>query len=213
MKIIILGPPGSGKGTQSQLLEKQYNIPHISTGDILRKNIIKNQKINILINKKISQGILIDDNLIINLIKKRIQKKDCIKGFILDGFPRTLYQSKKIKENNIKINYIIELSLKKNIIYERILGRRLHPKSGRTYHVIYHPPKSPEIDDITKEPLVIRKDDNINTINRRCIEYQNIKKTILNFFMNDIHKNKIKYLKINSDQNIESINKQIKKIL
>ncbi|QCI27303.1 adenylate kinase family protein [Buchnera aphidicola] len=213
MKIILFGPPGSGKGTQANLIMNTYHIPKISVGDILRNIISKKNKFSNIIKKKIDNGILIDDHIIINLIKKEIKNKNCINGFILDGFPRTILQAKEMEKNNIFINYIIELKASKEIIYDRILGRRIHLNSGRIYHIKYNPPKIPEKDDLTQEKLIIRKDDNINTINKRLLEYKKIKNKILQFYQKKIKNKYIKYIKINSQNNIKDIFIKIKKIL
>ncbi|QCI26101.1 adenylate kinase family protein [Buchnera aphidicola] len=212
MKIIIFGPPGSGKGTQSKMLMKKYNIPIISTGEILRKEMSRNNQLGILIKNTIQKGKLIDDNIITKLVIKIIKTK-YINKFILDGFPRTKQQIEYIQKKNIFIKYIIELVLSKKIIYERILGRRIHVNSGRTYHIKYHPPKISNQDDITNEKLTTRIDDNIEAINQRLIEYKKIHHIIYKFFQHDIENKNIKYIQINAALPIKEIFSKIEEFL
>lgn len=212
MKIIIFGPPGSGKGTQSSLMMQKYNIPIISTGDILRNIVLQKHPLSTVIKNNIKNGILIEDNIIINLIIEEI-KKTSIHGFILDGFPRTIKQAQIMYEKNIKIDYIIELILNKEIIYERILGRRIHVTSGRIYHIKYNPPKIPERDDITNEKLITRVDDNIKTINTRLMEYKNMHNIMVNYYQNNKNNKITKYIQINTEQSIESVFFKIQKFI
>ncbi|CAL4043266.1 Adenylate kinase [Buchnera aphidicola (Phyllaphis fagi)] len=212
MKIILFGAPGSGKGTQAEFISKKYNIPQISTGNILR-NIIKKKNSNSTLKECIENGKLINDNLIIDLIKNRIKKTDCHKGFILDGFPRTLIQAIEMNNQNILIDYIIEFDISNELIYERILGRRVHEPSGRTYHIIFNPPQIPEKDNITQENLVIRKDDTKKIIQKRLLEYLNIKNTIIQYYKNQLNNKKIQYHKIDASKSIYEIQKKIKNIL
>ncbi|WP_343182449.1 adenylate kinase family protein [Buchnera aphidicola] len=213
MKIIFFGPPGSGKGTQAKLITKKFNIFHISPGDILRKEISKKTTLGKIIQHNMNHGKLIDDNIILDLVQKKINQKKFTNGFILDGVPRTIIQAKEIEKKNIYINYIIEFILPLEKIYERILGRRIHKESGRTYHIKYHPPKIKNRDDITNDELTIRKDDNIHIINTRLFEYQKMKTEIIKFYDNKIKKKKIRYYKINAAQKIEKIYKEIKENL
>lgn len=213
MKIILIGPPGSGKGTQSKYLTEKYQIPQISIGDILRTECYKSTELGIQIKQKIEQGILIPDNIVIKLLKNRIQKKYCSKGFILDGCPRTVHQAEEMDKKNIFINYIIEFTSTTKVIYERILGRRIHQASGRTYHVQFNPPKIHNLDDVTQETLTKRKDDNYQTIQNRLIEYNKNKNQILQFYQSKILNKEIKYCIINSDKNKKIIYKKIKNFL
>ncbi|WP_343128110.1 nucleoside monophosphate kinase [Buchnera aphidicola (Takecallis taiwana)] len=212
MKIIIFGPPGSGKGTQSNLIMQKYNIPIISIGDILRNIMLKKNQLGMLIKKKIQTGMLIDDNIIIDLLMEKIQNNS-MNSFILDGFPRTIKQTKIMNKKNIVINYIIELTLNKKILYERILGRRIHIPSGRIYHVKYNPPNISEQDDITHEKLTTRIDDNIQTIHQRLCEYQNMHEIMMKYF-HTIKNNKItKYTQINTEKSIQNVFSKIKKFI
>ncbi|CAL4323587.1 adenylate kinase family protein [Buchnera aphidicola] len=209
MKIIFFGPPGSGKGTQSELIKKKMKIPQISTGNILRQAIQSKHKTGKKISNCINQGILVDDSIIIHLIKKRIKKKDCESGFILDGFPRTLKQAIEMTKEKIIIDYFIEFYISEKIIYDRILGRRIHIPSGRTYHIKFNPPKKSERDDITNEKLTVREDDKKEVISKRIIEYKKNKNNIIEYYK------KIpdtKYYKIQACQNQKNIYKKLKKI-
>ncbi|CAL4323331.1 adenylate kinase family protein [Buchnera aphidicola] len=209
MHIFLIGAPNSGKGTQAKFISEKYNIPKISIGDLLRKIIQKKNKKSKDIQKKIRQGELIDDHIISSLIKKRLLKKDCSQGYILDGYPRTLNQAKMIQKKKIKIDLILELIvLEKNII-KRALGRKIHEPSGRIYHKIYNPPLKKNKDDITGEKLVTRKDDTIEIIQKRFSQYQLSQKEIFKYCI----EKKIKYIKINGNKKQIPIKKEIEKIL
>ncbi|VFP79311.1 Adenylate kinase [Buchnera aphidicola (Cinara curtihirsuta)] len=207
IRIIMLGAPGSGKGTQTQLLSKYFDIPFISTGEILRQEIKKNKKIRNYIEDTINQGKLVKNSFIIELIKKKIQEKKYYNGFILDGFPRTIEQAKSLKKN-IKIQYIIHLKIKYYSVINRIKGRLIHEPSGRTYHEIFNPPKKKNKDDVTGELLNKRKDDNEKIIINRLKEYEIYTKPLIKWFKKEI-KNNIGYLEVNSNASIKYINKKI----
>ncbi|WP_343183461.1 adenylate kinase family protein [Buchnera aphidicola] len=211
MKIILIGYPCSGKGTQAQLISKKYNIPNISTGDLIRSKILKNSIKNKKLNDKLKSGELISDKKIISLVKNRLKKKDCLNGYILDGLPRTLNQAKLMNKNKIKIDYIIEISVSKKNILKRALGRKIHIPSGRIYHKIYNPPLIKNIDNITGEKLVKRKDDNKYTIEKRLNQYDSVKKKIFKYYKNK--QINIKYFKIDGNKKLKKITNSIKKIL
>lgn len=213
ISIIMLGAPGSGKGTQMQLLSKYYNIPSISTGDVLRKKIRNDKKFAKCIKNVINQGKLIKDHIIIKLIKKRIKKSDCKNGFILDGFPRTIMQAKILKNKLFNINYALHLQLSKKKIFRRIQGRLIHEPSGRCYHKIFNPPKKKNIDDITGELLSVRKDDKINVIKTRLKEYKKYTIPLIYWLHHNMKKKKIKIFEINTDNSIKKINKKIIKLI
>ncbi|CAL4324546.1 adenylate kinase [Buchnera aphidicola] len=213
MKIILLGAPGSGKGTQANYISHNYNIPHISTGDMLRKQINQKTKIGEEIKHLISKGKLVPDNILFLLIKSRIKEKDCQNGFLLDGFPRTLSQGIYLKKNNIKIDIVLNFHVPKNILIERIIGRMIHLPSGRLYHNKFKPPKKEGIDDITGEQLTHRKDDNLSSLDYRFLEYK--KKTIplIKFYIREKKIGNLNYYKIEGLNDIKQINNLIKKIL
>ncbi|CAL4322873.1 nucleoside monophosphate kinase [Buchnera aphidicola] len=213
MKIIIIGPPNSGKGTQAQYISKQYKIPQISIGNMLRNIIKKDKKIGKYVKKRINNGKLVKNKIVISLIKKRIKKKDCKNGYLLDGFPRNLDQAKMMKLEKIKINYVIQLKANTKTILNRAIGRKIHLKSGRIYHDVFNPPIKKNCDDITGESLIVRKDDKINILKKRIIEYKKINKPLILFFKKKQKKKKIILFTINSEKKIKLIKKKIKKFL
>ncbi|CAL4324258.1 Adenylate kinase [Buchnera aphidicola (Thelaxes suberi)] len=209
MHIILLGAPGSGKGTQSHLISKKLNLPIISTSYLLKKqSLYSSKKENIIINNCIQNGILVPDNIVINLIKKRITKKDCKTGYILDGFPRTIKQADSMESANIFINCVIEIIVDEKTLIKRISGRRVHTQSGRIYHTIFSPPIIKNKDDLTGEKLIIRSDDNPKTIKKRIEEYNKTKVCLINFF-----KKRNKVFQINGNQSIEKIHQDIVDII
>lgn len=171
MKIILLGCPGAGKGTQAQYLSSHYNIPLISTGDMLRTAIKLQTPLGLQVQQIMQQGGLVSDDIIIDLVKERISQPDCAKGYLLDGFPRTIAQAQALANANIMIDYVIEIFVPDHEIVERLTGRRIHAASGRTYHIKYNPPKIAGLDDITNEPLIQRNDDTTETVHERLRVY------------------------------------------
>ena len=167
MKIILLGAPGAGKGTQAQFIMNKFGIPQISTGDMLRAAIKAETDLGKQAKTLMDEGKLVPDDLIIALVQERVSQPDCAKGFLLDGFPRTIPQADALKTAGIHIDYVLEFDVPDEIIVERMSGRRVHLASGRTYHVVYNPPKVEGKDDITGEDLVIRPDDKKETVLER----------------------------------------------
>ena len=212
MNIILIGPPGAGKGTQAKFIIDNFNIPQISTGDMLRENVAENTSLGIEAKQFMASGELVPDKIILNMMKDRIQKTDCNNGFVLDGFPRTTIQAdglrEMLKKINQQIHYVLVLSVKDDIIVERMGGRRLHPKSGRVYHVKYNPPKKTGLDDITNEKLIIREDDKEKTVRKRLKVYDEQTKPIINYY-----KQYSQVSIINGESSIESIKKEIVMIL
>lgn len=213
MRIILIGPPGSGKGSQANFISKQYDIPQISTGNMLRFITRKKTKIGEKIKKIITKGKLVNDDLVIKLIKNRLTKKDCKNGFLLDGFPRTIQQAIEIKKIGILIDYVLDLEVPDKIIFERLSGRQIHIPSGRIYHTKFNPSKIKNRDDITFEKLSIRNDDQKETIKKRLQEYHKISKLLSNFYKKEMILKNIKYIKLNGTKKIIEINKEIKNIL
>ena len=212
MNIILIGPPGAGKGTQAKFITENNNIPQISTGDMLRYNVKNKTTLGTDAVKFMDAGELVPDNIILDMMKERMQDSDCKNGFILDGFPRTTVQADGLthllNELNLKIDYVLVLSVEDDIIVERMGGRRLHQGSGRVYHIKYNPPKKAGFDDITNEELIIREDDREGTVRRRLKVYHEQTKPIINYYKNyNIVHN------IMGDDTIESIKKQINSIL
>lgn len=184
MRILLLGLPGAGKGTQAQFLIERYNIPQISTGDMLRAAMKANSSLGNEARSYMDRGHLVPDQIVIALVKERIKSKDCADGFIMDGFPRTLPQAEALREAGIDIDFVIEIEVADDEILKRMSGRRVHPGSGRTYHVEFNPPLVPGKDDITGEPLVQRPDDNENTVKERIATYHSQTKPLINYYLN-----------------------------
>ena len=173
MRIILLGPPGAGKGTQAQLISKEFGIPQVSTGDMLRAAIKAGTELGKQAKSVMDKGQLVSDELIINLVKERIAQPDCANGCIFDGFPRTIAQAEALSAANVNIDFVVEISVPDDEIVKRLSGRRSHPASGRVYHVVYNPPKVEGLDDETGEPLIQRDDDKEETIKDRLKVYHN----------------------------------------
>lgn len=171
MKLILLGAPGAGKGTQATFICKHFGIPQISTGDMLRAAVKAGTPLGQQAESVMKAGKLVSDELIINLVKERIAQADCANGFLFDGFPRTIPQADAMKSAGVTLDYVLEIDVPFEAIIERMSGRRSHPASGRTYHVVFNPPKVPGIDDLTGEPLVQREDDQETTVRKRLEEY------------------------------------------
>lgn len=211
MRIILLGAPGAGKGTQAQILKDKFNIPQISTGDMLRAAIKANTKLGLQAKKFMDSGALVPDQLIIELVKERIQDSDCEQGFLLDGFPRTIPQAEAMKQASIMIDIVIEIDVPDNIIVERLSGRRTHIASGRIYHIHNNPPKIQGQDDITGEPLIQRDDDKKETILKRLDVYHAQTKPLVNYYTKlAMSENPdLRYIKINGLGDVRDIQKTI----
>jgi adenylate kinase len=182
MRLILLGAPGAGKGTQANFIGSKFNIPQISTGDMLRAAIAAGTPLGIAAQKVIDAGSLISDDIIINLVKQRIKDADCAIGFLLDGFPRTLPQAQAMKDAGIHIDYVVEIEVKDEEIIKRMSGRRVHPASGRTYHVVFNPPKVAGKDDATGENLVQRPDDAEDTVIKRLHVYHEQTQPLVKYY-------------------------------
>ncbi|HSC97955.1 MAG TPA: adenylate kinase [Casimicrobiaceae bacterium] len=171
MRLILLGPPGAGKGTQAAFIRDRYGIPQISTGDMLRAAIKAATPLGLAAKQVMDRGTLVSDDIIIELVKDRLRASDCARGYLFDGFPRTLRQADAMKEGRVRIDYVIEIDVPDAVIVERMSGRRVHVSSGRTYHVKFNPPKETGQDDVTGEPLIQREDDREETVMRRLAIY------------------------------------------
>ncbi len=171
MRLILLGGPGAGKGTQANYIKEKYQIPQISTGDMLRAAVKAGSELGLAAKKIMDEGGLVSDDIIIGLVKDRIQEPDCTNGFLFDGFPRTLPQAEAMKQAGVKIDYVVEIAVDDEEIIKRMSGRRAHLASGRTYHVVFNPPKVAGKDDITGEDLVQRDDDKEETVRKRLEIY------------------------------------------
>ena len=213
MNLIILGPPGAGKGTQAAFISSEQNIPHISTGDMLREAIKNGTKLGLQAKAVMDAGNLVSDELIIELVKERISQDDCKNGFLFDGFPRTIPQAEALQENNVDINGVIELVIADEEIIKRMSGRRIHLASGRTYHVEFNPPKKPGLDDETGEELIIRKDDEPETVKDRLKVYWTQTQPLIEYYSNFKNASDFKYLTVDGTLTVEEIKNNIKDFL
>ena len=182
MRFILLGPPGAGKGTQASFITKQYGVPQISTGDMLRAAIKAGSELGLKAKKIMDAGQLVPDDVIINLVKQRITEPDCASGFLFDGFPRTIAQAEAMKTAAVNIDYVIEIAVPDEEIILRMSGRRVHLASGRTYHIKFNPPKVEGKDDLTGEPLIQRQDDAAETVTERLNVYHQQTKPLIEYY-------------------------------
>ena len=205
MRIILLGAPGAGKGTQAQFLMSKFGIPQISTGDMLRAAIKAGTELGKQAKQVMDEGKLVSDELIIGLVKERIAQDDCANGFLLDGFPRTIPQADAMKEAGISVDNVIEFDVDDEVIVSRMAGRRVHPGSGRVYHVTYNPPKVADKDDETGEDLIIRPDDQEDTVRNRLNVYHEQTKPLVDYYSKEADNGQCQYLKVNGDQAVDTV--------
>src|ERR1044072_6581365 len=182
MKLILLGPPGAGKGTQAQFIREKFGIPQISTGDMLRAAVKAGTPLGVAAKKVMDAGQLVSDDIIIGLVQERLKEPDCAKGYLFDGFPRTIPQAEALKAANVAIDYVLEIDVPDGEIIERMSGRRVHPASGRNYHVKFNPPKVAGRDDQTGEPLVQRDDDREDTVKKRLEVYRAQPRPLVDYY-------------------------------
>ena len=182
MRLILLGAPGAGKGTQANFIKEKYNIPQISTGDMLRAAIKAGTELGMAAKKVMDVGGLVGDEIMIGLVKDRLKDADCNSGYLFDGFPRTVAQADAMKEAGINIDYVLEIDVPDELIVDRMSGRRSHPASGRVSHTKFNPPKAADIDDLTGEPLVQRDDDKEETVKKRLSVYHNQTEVLLGYY-------------------------------
>lgn len=213
MRIILLGAPGVGKGTQAQVLMRQFQIPQISTGDMLRNAVKSGSQLGQKAKVIMDRGDLVSDDLILALVKERIVQEDCQKGFLLDGFPRTIPQAEAMVRENINIDHVIELGVDDDILIERMSGRRVHPASGRVYHVVFNPPKEANKDDITGETLVIRPDDEPETFRQRLQVYQDKTSPLIAFYKKQAEQDKLTYTLVDGSQAVDVVSAQLIELL
>ncbi len=213
MKVILLGAPGAGKGTQAQFIMKNFSIPQISTGDLLRNEIKKGTELGKQAKAKMDKGEFVSDDIIIGMIKARIAEADCANGYLLDGFPRNIAQADAMKENNISIDYVVELNVPDEDIVKRMSGRRVHVASGRTYHVVYNPPKVEGKDDVTGEPLIIRDDDKPETVLKRLEIYHKQTQPLIDYYSKDAAQGLNKFFTLDGNKPVEEISKQLVDLL
>ena len=182
MRLILLGPPGAGKGTQATFLTSHFGIPQISTGDMLRAAVKAGTPLGVAAKKVMDSGALVSDDIIIGLVKERLKAPDCAKGYLFDGFPRTIPQAEAMRDAGVAIEYVLEIDVPAEDIIERMSGRRAHLASGRTYHVKFNPPRVEGKDDVTGEPLVQRDDDREETVRKRLEVYQAQTRPLVEFY-------------------------------
>ncbi|MGR9045216.1 MAG: adenylate kinase [Gammaproteobacteria bacterium] len=211
MRIILLGSPGSGKGTQAQFITEKYGIPQISTGDMLRAAVREGTPLGVEAKKVMDAGGLVSDDIILGLIKERIAQPDCKNGFLLDGFPRTIAQAEGLAGMGVELDYVIEILVDDEEIVKRMSGRRVHPASGRTYHTVFNPPKTPGIDDVTGEPLVQRDDDCEETVRKRLKVYHEQTKPLVGFY--SAPGQRVKFASIEGVGSVDEITQQLFAIL
>lgn len=209
MRIILLGPPGAGKGTQAQVLTKEFGIPQISTGDMLRSAIKEGTELGLKAKAVMDAGQLVSDDIIIGLVKERISQDDCKNGFLLDGVPRTIPQAQAIMDAGIEIDAVVELQLADEKIVKRMSGRRVHLPSGRTYHIVYNPPKVEGKDDVTGEPLTIRADDEESTVRSRLSVYHEQTEPLVAFYKKLATEGKTKYLEVDANRDVNVIANEV----
>lgn len=182
MRLILLGAPGAGKGTQATFICQRYNIPQISTGDMLRAAVKAGSPMGLAAKKVMDSGALVSDDIIIGLVKERIAQPDCAKGFLFDGFPRTIPQADAMKTAHVHLDYVLEIDVPFDAIIERMSGRRSHAPSGRTYHVRFNPPRQEGLDDVTGEPLIQRDDDREETVRKRLDVYSAQTRPLVSYY-------------------------------
>lgn len=215
MRIILLGAPGAGKGTQAQFIMEKYGIPQISTGDMLRAAVKAGTPLGLQAKDIMASGGLVSDDLIIALVKDRIAQDDCVKGFLFDGFPRTIPQAEALQEAGVDIDHVLEINVDDEEIVSRMSGRRVHPESGRTYHVVYNPPKTEGKDDVTGEDLIQREDDQEETVRKRLAVYHEQTKPLVGFYQGlaEAGEKAAKYTRIEGVGELDQIKAKVFEVL
>lgn len=193
MRLILLGPPGAGKGTQAKFVCERYGIPQISTGDMLRAAIRDGTPLGLKVKAVMDKGALVSDDIILELVAERTRAADCANGFLFDGFPRTIAQAEGLERAGVRIDMVLEIDVPEREVIARLSGRRSHPGSGRVYHIEFNPPKIPGIDDVTGEPLVQRDDDREETVRERLQVYQRQTQPLVDFYKLRATRNTLRY--------------------
>ncbi len=212
MRVILLGGPGAGKGTQANFIKERYKIPQISTGDMLRAHVKSGTELGKAAKKIMDQGGLVSDDIIMGMVKERITEDDCINGYLFDGFPRTIPQADALKEAGVQVDAVVEIDVPDAEIIKRMSGRRVHVASGRTYHVVFNPPQQEGKDDVTGEPLIQRDDDQEDTVRARLKVYHDQTEPLIDYytkFANSGEAGAPKYVRINGIGKVDGIRDQI----
>ena len=207
--IILLGPPGAGKGTQADLICDLFDIPKISTGDMLREAVASGSELGIKVSEILDSGALVSDEIIGSLIEDRLTKPDCVNGSLFDGVPRTIGQAEQLAAMGIDFTHVIEIQVADETIVNRMSGRRVHPGSGKNYHIEFNPPINEGIDDDTGEPLIQREDDKPETVLKRLNVYQEQTKPLTDFYMNLANGGTLKFIKVDGSDSVENVFKSI----
>ena len=216
MKLILLGPPGAGKGTQAAFVCSRYDIPQISTGDMLRAIIAGEAPTSPLatrVRETISVGKLVDDDTVVDLVKQRVREPDCANGYLFDGFPRTIPQAQAMREAGLDVDCVVEVRVDDELVVQRISGRRVHEASGRTYHVEFDPPKRAGIDDCTGEPLTQRTDDEEATVRERLAIYHRETRPLVRFYRQLSTETRLRYAEVNGNADMESVRRDVEQFL
>lgn len=203
--IILLGPPGAGKGTQADLICEMCDIPKISTGDMLREAVASGSDLGVKVSNILDSGGLVSDDIIGSLIKERLTKPDCAKGSLFDGVPRTIGQAEQLAAMGINFTHVIEIFVEDETIVNRMSGRRVHPSSGRNYHIDFNPPKNEGIDDETGEPLILREDDKPDTVLKRLSVYHEQTKPLTDFYSNLSNDGSLKFFKVDGSKKVDEV--------
>ncbi len=213
MRIILLGAPGAGKGTQAQFLMDRFGIPQISTGDMLRAAIKAGTPLGLKAKEVMDNGQLVSDDIIIGLVQERIAQADCAKGFLLDGFPRTIPQADAMKAAGVAVDFVLEFDVPDEEIVKRMSGRRVHPGSGRVYHVVFNPPKAVGKDDVTGEDLVIRADDEETTVRKRLDIYHQQTEPLVGYYKGEAAAGRTRYERLDGTQAVDAVSQKLITIL
>lgn len=204
-RLILLGPPGAGKGTQADLLCKEFNIPKISTGDMLREAIANQTDLGKEVSSILDSGALVSDEIIGSLLEERLSNDDCANGYLLDGVPRTLGQASILEKMGIEFTNVIEIKVDDEVIVNRMSGRRVHPQSGRNYHIDFNPPKKEGVDDLTNEPLIQREDDKPETVLKRLDVYHEETKPLSDFYKKVSERGSLVYSSVDGSKSVSEV--------
>jgi adenylate kinase len=213
MRVILLGPPGAGKGTQAQFICDEYQIPQISTGDMLRAAVRAETPLGVQVKHVMDSGELVSDDIIIALVAERIEQPDCANGFLFDGFPRTVVQAQALADTEINLDCVLEIAVPDQEIVRRLSGRRVHEASGRVYHLVFNPPRRAELDDETGDPLVQREDDKEETVRQRLVVYHSQTSPLTQFYQQGSHSNPVAYHEVDGQGDVEVIRAAVSEAL